>query len=43
MTDPRTTPQGAHPFYLITLWEPNRDGTKERWNLATLHLLLGSE
>jgi hypothetical protein len=25
-----------HP-HLITLWEPNRVGTEERWNLATLY------
>jgi hypothetical protein len=31
------SPQGAHPSQLITLREPNRVGTEERWNLATLH------
>jgi hypothetical protein len=36
-TDPRTAPQGAHLSHLITLWEPNHAGTKEIWNLATLH------
>jgi hypothetical protein len=37
MIDTRTTPQGAHPSYLITLQEPNTTGTEEGWNLTTLH------
>jgi hypothetical protein len=35
--DPRTTPQGAHLFELITLWEPNHVGAEEIWDLLTLH------
>jgi hypothetical protein len=41
--DPRTSPQGEHPSQLITLWEPNRVGAEEIWDLANLHLLQGLE
>jgi hypothetical protein len=40
---PRTDQQGAHPPHLITLQEPNRAGTEERWDLTTLYLLPGSK
>jgi hypothetical protein len=36
---PRTDQQGAHPPQLITLQEPNRASTEERWDLTTLYLL----
>jgi hypothetical protein len=37
MIDPIISPQGSHPYQLITLREPNRVGIEERWNMVTLH------
>jgi hypothetical protein len=39
--DPRNYPKGAHLTHLIIVWKPNHAYAEERWDLVTLHRLLG--